>query len=475
MTDLFALTPVALAVGVEVRKHAELSPSSAKRWTSCTASIGASRGKPNESNPASRQGTVEHEAAAECLINDLDPNVYLGREFVFLDEREEMWVEALPAARHSEIRHRIVLDEDAIDRIDTYVRYVRELVERVGGVLLVEKRVRIDHITGEPGAGGTTDVAILTPTIVYIIDYKSGQERIDAYEVLKPAGVNVITGAQEPEVRGPNLQLAHYASGTLRDNGWMVPDATHIVLIIVQPRLNAISEFSLTVEALHQRIDWIRSKANETRDNPQFVPSESNCHFCPARFTCEVREKACLEIALDGFTPGDCRSLVEAKPRRIDSEWLGAMYDKMGMLKQFIKDIHVRVYTELAAGRPVINSQGEALKLVEGRAGHRFFTDEQRAKESLVLFGLQEREIFNIELRSPSQLEKLTKSKRQGKGLPMLPPRLRKDQWAALTLLVSQPPGRPAIAMASDDRPAITPALDGFTDFSTLVDDDLED
>lgn len=421
------------------------------------------------------QGTAEHECVAECLVSGFDPASYLGRQFVFLPERVEMWIEQLPAEDHFKIIHTVTIDDEAIDRMEAYVGFVRDLVSKTGGVLLVERRVPIDHITGEPGAGGTTDVAILTDHEVVVVDYKSGQERIDAYEVIKPAGVNIITGEQEAAVLGPNLQLAHYASGTLRDYGWMIPSATRARLVIVQPRLNHISEYALSVDALNQRIEWIKQKAEETRCNPVFVPTNENCHFCPARFDCEPREKACLEIALEGFTPGDCQSLIDAKPRQIDGQWLGVLHDKMPMLKQFMKDVHIKLYTELAAGRPVVNSEGEPLKLVEGRGGHRYWVAEQRVKEVLISYGLKEQEMFNIELRSPSQLEALTKGKRQGSGLPMLPPRIKKPEWNALAMLIDKPKGKPVIAKVSDDRPAITPSLEGFTDLSTLVEDEFED
>ena len=433
-------------------------------------------GKPNESTPASMQGTAEHECAAECLIHGIDPVQYLGRVFVFLPDREEMWLEALPAERHSQIKYRVVLDDDAIDRVEAYVFFVRDLVARLGGVLLVEKRVPIDHLTGEEGAGGTTDVAILTPLELIVVDYKSGQERVDAYEVLKPASFNIITGVTEPEVRGPNLQLAHYGSGTLRMFGWMIPDVKSVRLIIVQPRLpHPISEHAMSVEEFHQHCMRIRELWRKTYDSPEFVPSESNCHFCLARFDCKAREDHVLGMALEGFVPGDCQSLIEARPRPIDGKWLGAVYSKIGMLKQFIKDYHVKVFTELAAGRPVIDADGEPLKLVQGRGGNRFFVNEDIAKLTLLSFGLSHDEVTTTEVRSPSQLEALTKGKRQGKGLPMIPPRLNKDQWAAVSMLIAKPPGKPAIAKASDERAAIRPALDGFTDFSTLVEDDQDD
>ena len=59
----------------------------------------------------------------------------------------------------------------------------------------------------------------------------------------------------------------------------------------------------------------------------------------------------------------------------------------------------------------------------------------------------------------------------QMEGLPMLPPVIKGEQWSALSTLIQKPPGKPAIAKASDERPAITPKLDGFIDLSTVEDD----
>ena len=47
--------------------HASLSPSSASRWTSCTASINAQAGLPNENSEASMAGTCCHQMSAELL------------------------------------------------------------------------------------------------------------------------------------------------------------------------------------------------------------------------------------------------------------------------------------------------------------------------------------------------------------------------------------------------------------------------
>ena len=64
--------------------HAKLSPSSAHRWTSCTASVGAQDGVPNEGNEAARRGTACHQMLEEMLLTpSIDPQSYLGRTLTF--------------------------------------------------------------------------------------------------------------------------------------------------------------------------------------------------------------------------------------------------------------------------------------------------------------------------------------------------------------------------------------------------------
>ncbi len=81
-------------------KHAKLSPSSADRWVSCTASIDAQHGIPNESSEASRDGTMCHQMSEEVLRDGIDPQSYLGRKMVFWESEDgesngELWEDEL--------------------------------------------------------------------------------------------------------------------------------------------------------------------------------------------------------------------------------------------------------------------------------------------------------------------------------------------------------------------------------------------
>lgn len=87
--------------------HAVIGPSSADRWSSCTASINEQRGKPNTSTEAARRGTCCHQMSEELLLGVVeDPQTYLGRKLVFwkdpaTGESGECWADdlKLPADR----------------------------------------------------------------------------------------------------------------------------------------------------------------------------------------------------------------------------------------------------------------------------------------------------------------------------------------------------------------------------------------
>ena len=186
--------------------HARKPPSSAHRWggrDACTASIQAQDAFTggDTGSDASRMGTTGHQMCAEMLLNPaIDPQSYLGRTLVFWVHPESgesgedwasmdtlFWIEREPVAEHT-------VDQELIDLCKMHVDYVRERLALTGGTLYVEQSVPIDHITGEQGATGSCDVAIVYGNTIEVIDLELGRM---------------------PEVVEPNEQLAMYASGAI--------------------------------------------------------------------------------------------------------------------------------------------------------------------------------------------------------------------------------------------------------------------
>lgn len=447
-------------------QHAILSPSSAARWATCTASVGASAGivVPDEGSEASRLGTCGHQIL-EDLLNDrgVDPQVFLGREFWFKGNRSG-WPEDLDIV---EPEHRVLVDQELIDAVVTAYNYVVEQAELLGGRIVAEQRVPIGHITGERGAMGTSDVVIEAGDTLCIEDLKLGRRRVDAYDIVQPADVDLITGEMIAEVRRPNLQLSMYALGVLGSKG-----AEHgfknVRLVILQPFLNHVSEWSGSVEELMQVGAWLSERADETRNNPQFVPSEKACQWCRASGNCEAQTRMVLEAAVDGF-----EDVTTAVAKRAWVTGLGDAYAMIPLVKLWAQAVEERVYEALHCGGQVIRSDGQGYKLVEGRMAPRQWRDEAEAEETLRRMRLKDAQMYKRKLISPTDAEKLAKVKKPKKGEVAEKPALGTRQWNNLLPLITQGRGQPAVALLSDPRPAVAQASEGFEDQPPADNSDL--
>jgi hypothetical protein len=173
--------------------HAKLSPSSSDRWTDCTASPGASEGKPNESSAASRTGTCGHQIGAECLDMGFEPESYVGQVMGFPKDGNEDWTTAFPEGTEFEFTETVT--EELSAAVFTYVDLIRQRVELTGGELHVEQAVPIGQITGEEGATGSCDAGIIHGETVEIYDLKLGRAPVQASEVIEPESVCLTTSS----------------------------------------------------------------------------------------------------------------------------------------------------------------------------------------------------------------------------------------------------------------------------------------
>lgn len=435
--------------------HAKLSPSSAFRWTSCSASPRQSEGKPNLSSEAAMQGTAEHQVSAECLESGADPATYVGRTLLFWshefsDERGETWDGELQMVEGVSVNHRITIDADSAARCSAYVQFVRDLVSSRGATLFVEQRLPIDHVTGEPGAKGTSDAVLIAGSELIIVDAKFGRGRVNAYEVIRPAVHDADGLETSPAVLQPNKQLALYAEGARAEFGWM-QDFTSVRMVIVQPALNHVSEYAHGIDQHLAFVETLRAAAEQTRANPQYVPSSDNCFFCPGRFDCHARNAEALTLAAGAFSDPDAAPLAAMARTPVDHH-LGLLYSKVPFIQRWLADIETRVRDTLAAGGQVVREDGLSYELVDGREGPRQWDNEAVAEEVLSKMRLGD-DIYTKKLISPTAAEKLTKlPKTAPEGSK---PRLGERQWNKLAKLIVRAPAKPVIAL----RTAATPVF----------------
>lgn len=443
--------------------HAVLSPSSAHRWTECTASPGAQQGRPNESNPASRHGTCGHQIGAECLENNTDPASYMGRTLLFWVDSEgkrgECWVGELPVG--ARVEHEETVTLELVEAVQSYVNFVRQQRDLLGAQMIVEQRVPIDHITGEKDATGTSDCILIAGDSVVCIDAKFGRGKVMAYDVMEPASYDLITGEAVPPKLRMNLQAAMYVSGSMRKHceGRQI---NNVKAIIVQPYLKSVSEYGCSMDEFNALVEWLKDRATATRKNPEFVPSADNCFFCKAKFDCHARNRAVLETSLDGF-----EDVPNARPKPITVPKLGDLFDKIEMIRQWCDDIETKVEDEMKAGRVVQRSDGVRYVFKVGKKKAKEWDHPEGVEALMKSWRLKDDFMYTKKLISPTQAEKIADSKKgkRKEGEPKKP--IGKIHWNMLLGHIKQEDGAPVIAPETDPRPVFVPKDTGFDDVQT--------
>ena len=395
--------------GLTAGKHALLSPSSAARWMRCPASVVVTRDMPEDSSPYAIEGTCAHRLA-ELLLNGAD---------------------GFPADEAAKVIAAGVDPDSLVEPVRVYVDYVRSL----GSEIVTEVSLDISLITKEPEARGTSDAVVFSDGVLHVCDLKYGKG--------------------EPVSAEENPQLAIYAGAALAAFDFL-GEIREVCMHIVQPRLNSISVWRVSVDELMAFLaDVTRAGAqclrllDENRD-PDTVPAEffqpcaKACRFCRHRGKCAALAKYALSVAgLDLPAP------LKAS---LDVQQLAYILDRIGLIKSWMGEVEAAAHAALMEGREV-----PGYKLVEGRAGSRKWTDESKAEKLLKAWKVPADFRYVKSLISPTQAEKLLKLKT-----------ITDEQWTELCGYVSREPGKPTVVPASDKRPAISgrPAAEDFPDES---------
>jgi len=431
--------------------HAILGASSSKRWSSCTASPSHSFGKSNTTNPAARWGTACHLLSDTCLKDKTEPSIYLG------------WVVGFPKGDLAEVlfdpmfdsgdfEFEVPIDDEQIECATTFVMFCRDLRNSVDAEFMYsEVSVPIDHITKEEGATGYLDLIIggvrRSPTHneLIVVDLKGGTGvKVDACDTITAYDPVFCVDYSTPQI---NTQIAMYLSGALRKYDPTGTIYTHVRGIIVQPRLNHISEYVCTVAELNETIQFLRERADDTRDNPVFAPSYEACMFCRAKDDCGARDRSVIRDVTGGFE--DLSAGLSDTP--LPS--LGVIYEHIPMIEDWCNGKRRMVMNELQAGRQVIGAKG-SYKLIPGQQGDRKWHNETSVE--FILNSSIGEKAFTKKLIGPAGVEKLTKGKW---------PAVTKALWAELNKYITRAdPSQPRIALSTDPAPAVASALDGFED-----------
>ena len=375
--------------------HAKLSASGAHRWLACPGSVRAEDGLPNSTSPYAQEGTAAHELGEIALVGGTNCDELIGTA---LPENPEY-----------------VVTQEMAEAVQMYVDVVRQL----DGEQMYEERV--DFSEWVPDGFGTSDAIILNDTKMSIVDLKYGKgHRVEAQD---------------------NPQAILYALGAYAQYKFLF-DIETIEIVIVQPRLDHISTWELSIDDLLKRGEWISERAEMTEDPAaQRVPGEAQCMWCKAKATCGALQKFTHDVIATDFDHLDKLS----NPDTLTDEELRAALDAKKLVVSWLDAVETVVTQRLAAGEPF-----GGYKMVAGRSS-RSWSDEVQA--ATVLESALGVKAWERKLTSPAKAEKL----------------LGKSKLGLIESLISSKEGRPTLARESDPRPAV-----GATaiDFDVVHEDD---
>lgn len=379
--------------------HAKLSPSGAHRWMRCPGSVALEAQFPDDSSVFAAEGTLAH-----LLASDELDGVKPARERI--------------GEQHTVDGFDFTVDKVMVAYVEDYVKLVREYAE--GGVLLVEQKVPIGHLTGETDATGTSDAVIV----------HANEGRLTVVDLKYGMGVRVMAADNE--------QAMMYALGAL-ERYEQLADFTDVCMVIHQPRLNSVAEHWIRVDDLLKFAHKVGVAADLTRTNMKlFEPGEKQCKFCKAKSICPALQAIVDETANEEATADDFADLGDNS--------LSVAMGRVELIEQWCKGVRAEVERRLTKGLDV-----PGYKLVEGRKGNRAWSNAKDAEKRLSAV-LKRDEMYEEKFISPATAEKLLKKDPEGLAL--------------LNELTHRPEGKPSVAPVTDARPVkvTTAVADDFAD-----------
>lgn len=367
--------------------HARLSASGSHRWLYCPGSVKAEESLPNTTSYHAEEGTAAHELAELALMGSGNTRDWLGKQ--------------LPES------NAFTVTDEMANAVQVYVDYVRGF----SGEHAYEQR--IDFGDWVPEGFGTADAVIVQDDKIRVIDLKYGRGlRVDAEE---------------------NTQAILYALGVYAEHELFI-DIKNVVITIVQPRLDHIDEWEISISELLKRGEWIRQRAEEANSpDAERVPGEAQCLWCKAKATCPALMKFTNAAIMSDFETLDLVNV----DRLTDSQLRQAL-DSKKLIIGWLDAVEMYIKERVENG-----GSFEGYKMVEGRSS-RSWSDEKLAIE-----------VLESELGEQAWEKKLLSVAKAERSLG-------KAKLGVISDLVLRSSGKPTLVPESDKRPALGATADDF-------------
>lgn len=379
--------------------HALLSASGASRWMACTPSARLEQNFENKTSPYAEEGTLAHELGELKLRKELEG--LSTRSF---------------NSKVKKIQENELYTADVPDYVDMYVETCLERVSEAKAKTpdaLFKIEQRLDFSEWVPEGFGTGDFVIIADGTMEVCDLKYGK------------GV--------PVSANNNKQMMLYALGAISEFSFLY-DIEKVRMTIIQPRLDNISTFEVTVEDLVKWAEeYVRPRAELAIKGEGEFCAGDHCRFCRAKVVCKARANKNLELAKYDFQ----------EPNTLDNNDIAYILSKVDELVNWAGDVK-----EYALEQALKGEEFEGYKVVEGRSNRKWSSESDVAKV-LIGQGFQENMIYTRKLDGISKIESAI-----GK----------KEVQRLLGDYIVKPVGKPTLVPITDKREPYNPAKADFID-----------
>lgn len=419
--------------------HAILSPSSAHRWMECTGSMAfAENHGDNDAGKYAAEGTAAHYVASEALRTGKVPGFWMGKTIYVAKKGGTLTVD-----EPMQDAYVFKVDDEMVDNVRVYWDEIWRRVVPKTTVMLVERRTNISSVVDHEGQFGTSDCVLIQPQfkVLEIHDFKYGRGE---------------------KVAAPwNHQMLLYAAGELEEHD-LVYEINVVKVAIHQPRINHMDEFVISVEDLRK---WVDSKKSACRDAVTATaltvsevqqrgwlrPAEKTCRWCNGKARCPALAKYVQDAVRADFET----IAAEPPPAPESHEDLERAIAAVPLIQDWCAAVVGETMAAVQRGERVLGTDGLPMKIVQGRQGSRKWTDELQAEAALVGQLGPEKAYHPAKILSASEAAK------------KLDKKATKALWTDVFVpLIARAPGKPQLALGSDERPPYTGAAgaDEFDD-----------
>ena len=336
------------------RQPLKLRPSSASRWIACPASARLSTLVPyQESGEAAKIGTAIHALAETCYQLDTDPMKFIGQ-----------------------VVENITMTEENCSFALEHLQAIWAIQDELGHVK-VEQLFKL-YQTPQFSLQGTADVVGISKDKLIIADLKTGRGYVDA----------------------DSEQMKIYALGALMHNS---QKPTQVEFQIIQPhhgekRIHRMSVDELGVWEMEVLVPAV---AYAISDDPPYNPSEAACQWCPAKHICSAQKEQFDIVAAQPDITIMSKDDIKDVMLALTPAQISAILDKAPLVEKFIEAVKDHATKQMEGGEVIPGWQ------LQPKRASRKWIDSTTARQALTDAGLTDSQIFETELISPTQAEKL--------------------------------------------------------------------